>query len=158
MFNVSKRTLKWLAALVWMIGGTILLLKAYSLLKEANAITLNPVNIAIAVAVGLLLGSAKAFFLFRKSCRRNLARIDKLERPQVWQFYRPGFFFLLALMITTGATLSRLAHGNYPFLIGVAILDMSIGMALLGSSVLYWGSWIGRITAVRPSNQHASHT
>ena len=40
-------------------------------------------------------------------------------------------------MIAAGATLSRLAHGNYGFLIGVAILDLSIGTALLGSSFIY---------------------
>jgi len=41
-------------------------------------------------------------------------------------------------MILTGATLSRMAHGNYPFLIGVAIVDFSISVALLGSSYVFW--------------------
>jgi hypothetical protein len=38
----------------------------------------------------------------------------------------------------TGATLSRLAHDNYYFLIGVAILDFSIAIALLSSSYVFW--------------------
>jgi hypothetical protein len=41
-------------------------------------------------------------------------------------------------MITTGATLSRLAHENYYFLIGVAILDFSIAIALLWSGYAFW--------------------
>jgi hypothetical protein len=41
-------------------------------------------------------------------------------------------------MIIFGATVSRLAHGNYVFLLGVAILDIGIGTALLGSSVVFW--------------------
>jgi hypothetical protein len=41
-------------------------------------------------------------------------------------------------MILAGATLSRLAHNNYAFLIGVGILDISIAVALLGSSYVFW--------------------
>ena len=148
MLNTSKQTLKWLAAMIWIIGGLVLLLKANSLLAEANSIYLNSLNIGLAIIGSTLVGSAKAFFLFRKSCRRNLARIDALKEPKIWQFFRPTFFFLLALMIATGATLSRLAHGNYLFLMGVAILDLSIAIALLSSSVLYFEEWRGKVTAV----------
>ncbi|MFQ5421433.1 MAG: hypothetical protein ACE5EY_13845, partial [Anaerolineae bacterium] len=87
---------------------------------------------------GLFFGGLKAYYIFRKSCRKNLERIARLEAPKIWQFYRPGFFLALALMITLGATLSRMASGNYPFLIAVAILDFSISFALLGSSIIYW--------------------
>jgi len=41
-------------------------------------------------------------------------------------------------MIVLGATLSRLAHNNFPFLISVAVLDISIATALLLSSHLFW--------------------
>ncbi len=41
-------------------------------------------------------------------------------------------------MILLGAVLSRMAHGHYAFLIGVAALDFSIAMALLGSSYVFW--------------------
>ncbi len=158
MFNASKRTLKWLAAAVWIIGGIVLILKANSLFTEAYALHVNALNIGLAAAGGAAFGAAKAFFLFRKSCRRNLARIAALENPKIWQFYRPTFFFLLALMITTGAVLSRIAHGNYPFLLGVAILDLSIGVALLSSSVIYGEAAFARITAVLFPNKRTSQT
>jgi len=42
------------------------------------------------------------------------------------------------LMILIGAALSHFAHGNYPFLIAIAVLDLTIAIALLGSSYVYW--------------------
>lgn len=137
-FSVSPRILNILAALVWYIGGFVLLLKARSLLLEAD--TLQPAQLWpwFGLVAGVLFGSLKAKFLFSKSCRKNLNRIAALQHPKLWQFFRPGFFFLLALMIASGATLSRMAHDNYPFLIGVAVLDLSIAIALLGSSYVFW--------------------
>jgi len=135
---VTARSLNILAALVWYIGGFVLLLKGRSLLIEAG--TLNPQQgwIWLAVLAALFFGSLKARFLFSKSCRKNLNRIAGLAEPKIWQFFRPGFFMALAVMIATGATLSRLAHNNYPFLIAVGTLDLSLAVALLGSSMVFW--------------------
>jgi hypothetical protein len=138
MLVVSRRSLKILAALVWYVGGAVLLLKGSSLLLEANALRPGQVWPWLAAVVALLLGGLKAKLLFTRSCHRNLDRIAALDRPRVWQFFSPGFLAALAVMITAGATLSRLAHDNYPFLIGVAILDIGIAIALLGSSYVFW--------------------
>ena len=138
MFTVSARSLSVLAALVWYVGGIVLLLKGSSLLAEAAVLRPGLVWPWVAVGVGLLAGGLKARFLFSKSCKKNLARIAALERPRIWQFYRPGFFVFLAAMILLGATLSRLAHDRYAMLIGVAALDLALAVALLGSSVVFW--------------------
>ena len=138
MLVVSTRSLKTLAVLVWYVGGTILLLKGRSLLVEAYALKPEEGWPWLAAVAGLFLGGLKAKFLFNRSCQRNLDRIAALNRPRVWQFFRPGFFVVLTVMILVGVTLSRLAHNNYPFLIGVAILDLGIGIALLGSSYVFW--------------------
>lgn len=138
MLTVSARSLKILAALVWNIGGIVLLLKGTSLLMEAESLQPDSFWTWVTVLTGILIGGVKARFLFSKSCKRNLARIDGLAQPKIWQFYRPRFFVLLLLMILTGAALSRLAHGSYPFLIIVAIVDFSISIALLGSSYVFW--------------------
>ena len=138
MLVVSTRSLKILAALVWYVGGTILLLKGRSLLVEADALKPEESWPWLAAVAGLNLGGLKAKFLFNRSCQKNLDRIAALNRPRVWQFFRPGFFVILTVMILIGVTLSRLAHNNYPFLIGVAILDLGIGIALLGSSYVFW--------------------
>lgn len=138
MANVSARTLHILAALVWYAGGIVLLLKGGSLLAEADALEPERIWPWLAGILALCLGGLKARFIFGKSIKRNLARIAALDPRRLWQFFSPGFLVALAAMITAGASLSRLAEGSYPFLITVAVLDLSIAMALLGSSIVYW--------------------
>ena len=138
MLTVSHRVLSILAALVWYVGGIVLSIKGLSLLMEAELLQPDQHWPWTAAALALLIGGIKAKFLFVKSCRKNLARIAALGQPKAWQFFRPVFFVFLLLMILTGATLSFLAHGNYPFLLGVAGLDLTIAVALLGSSFVFW--------------------
>jgi hypothetical protein len=135
---VSRRTLNILSALVWIVGGIVLVVRGTTLLAEAQALRRGLAWPWLGAAIGLLLGAAQARFPFRKSCHRNLDRIAALERPRLWQFYRPGFFVALFIMIGTGVTLSRLAHGNYPFLIVVGGVELNVGVALLGSSPVFW--------------------
>lgn len=136
--RAMKQVLKILAALLWYIGGGMLVWKSSSLLLEAETVVPQEIWPYLAILAGLIIGGLKAKYLFRHSCEKNLARIDGLATPKLWQFFRAGFFFFLALMIFGGGTLSRMAHGNYPFLLSVAILDLSIATALLGSSYVFW--------------------
>ena len=138
MLNVSARTLHILAALVWYAGGIVLLLKGGSLLLEAEDLVPGKVWPWLAGILALSLGGWKARFIFAKSIKKNLARIAALDQRRVWLFFSPRFLVALAAMIATGATLSRLAQGSYPLLVAVAVLDLSIAVALLGSSVVYW--------------------
>jgi hypothetical protein len=138
MLTVSTRSLKLMAALIWYAGAIVLLLKGGSLLAEAAALRPGLPWPWLAVVGALLLGGLKARFIFSRSCEENLARIVALDRPRLWQFFGTGFFVALALMILAGAALSRLAHGHYFFLLGVAVLDLGIAIALLGSSLVFW--------------------
>jgi hypothetical protein len=138
VLTVSKRTLRILAAIVWYAGSISLLVKAGSLILEARMLRPDSDWPQLAMIAGLFAGGLKAWLLFSKVCAQNLARIAALRTPQVWEFYRLRFYFFLILMIAGGAALSRLAHDNFPFLMGVAILDLSIGTALLGSSYVFW--------------------
>jgi len=135
---MSARGLNFLAALVWYAGAFALLAKGSSLLVEAEALTPRQAWPWLAAAVSLAAGGLKAHLLFSKSCKKNLDRIAALDQPRLWQFFRPGFFAALMVMIAAGASLSRLAHGNYAFLIAVAALDLAIGTALLTSSQVFW--------------------
>jgi hypothetical protein len=137
MPTVTARSLNILAALVWYAGGIVLLLKGGSLLAEAASLQPGLAWPWLAAGVALLAGGLKARFLFSRNCEKNLARIAALEQPRIWQFFRPGFFVALAAMILAGATLSRLAHNHYPLLIGVAVLDLALALALLGSSYVF---------------------
>jgi hypothetical protein len=136
--TVSPRVLNVLAALVWVVGGVVLLVKGGSLLAEALALKPGLAWPWVVMALGLLLGGLQARFVFSRSCERNLARIAALEEPKVWQFFRPGFFVALAAMIATGAILSRLAHGHHLLLVAVAALDWLLAVSLLGSSTVFW--------------------
>lgn len=138
MLTVSALTLNILAASVWYVGGIVLLIKGGSLLLEAHSMRPGMYWMWIVIAAGLFLGSLKGKFIFSKCCQKNLVRICTLNHPKIWQIFTPWFFAFLAAMIMTGATLSRLAHNNYSFLIGVAILDFSIAVALLWSSYIFW--------------------
>ncbi len=134
----TSRTLKILAALLWYLGGVMLVSKGSSLLIEADMLKPEKNWTWGAIVIGLLIGGLKAKYLFSVSCKKNLARIDLLDKPKIWQFFSPKFFLSLAIMIAAGVTLSRMAHNNYIFLLSVAILDISIATALIGSSYTFW--------------------
>jgi hypothetical protein len=138
--TASIRTLNILAAFVWYVGGIVLLINGFRLLVEAYSLKPEQYWPWLAIAVGPIIGSIKGKFIFRKSCLKNLARIDALNQPKIWQFFKPWFFAVLATMIVFGATMARLAHTqhNYYFLIAVSVVDIDIGIALLWSSYIFW--------------------
>jgi len=131
--TTSPKILKFLALITWITGGMFLFLKGYALFIEANdlkpGIALNFLPFPSAVVVG----SLKARYLFVPNCRRNLARIDALSDPKLWQFFRAGFFVLLLCMILLGAWMSSRASGNYGMLLAVSSMDLTLSVALLGS-------------------------
>lgn len=138
MFETSTRTLKMLAAFIWYGGAIALLFKGGALLAEAFALRPNFAGPWGIVVVGVIFGGLKARYFFSEVCRKNLLRIESLEQPHVWQFFRQRFFFFLLLMIVLGICLSRWAHHRYLFLLCVSALDLSIGVALMGSSYMFW--------------------
>lgn len=138
MLDASPRTLNYLAAAVWYIGGFVLLSKGSSLLQEAALLEPGRFWPLLAFSAGLIGGILQARYLFSRNCRKNLARISALKNPKLWQFFRPGFFVALAVMIAGGATLSRLAHDSYVGLLCVGAIDLLVAVSLLGSSVEFW--------------------
>jgi len=130
---VSKNTLKLVSAFVWLSGAIVLFLKGASLFVQAIALKPAESWSWLAIAAGLLIGGIKAKYLFGRFCRKNLGRIDTLGDPRLWQAFRPAFYVFLTAMILLGATLSRLATGNYVALMALVVLDISIAIALLGS-------------------------
>jgi len=130
--TVSPRVLKVTAAVVWLVGGIVLALKGASLLWEAYLLR-GTLWTGLGFPAGFLLGLIKSQRVFVPSCRRNLTRIDSLTCARIWQFFSPGFFLALALMIGAGSSLSYFAQGSFPLLILVGVLDLSISTALLVS-------------------------
>ncbi len=136
--KTSKRTLVYLAAAVWYIGGIMLLRSGLELIIEARELKSGILWPLIIITLGIVLGIFQVLFIFRHSCRKNLHRINQLEDPQLWQFYRPGFFLALAIMITSGILLNHLSQGHYYFMMGVAAVDFALTISLLGSSYVFW--------------------
>jgi len=134
MFDTSPHTLKFLAALVWYSGVIALLIKSTSLLFRAHVISPGHPWLLMAVLVGVVIGAIKARYLFRRICLKNLKRIDALKHPKLWHFYRMRFFIFLLTMVILGSYLSHRAQDNFPMLIAMAAIELSVAIALLGSS------------------------
>lgn len=135
--RVSQRTLIVLAAFVWYAGGIALLLKGSALIKDAYALDSQSPWAFAALLLGVIAGILKGRLLFSKSCKKNIQRIRSLANPQVWQCFRPGMLVFLAIIIPTGAWMSRAAAGKYTYLCIVGALDLSIAFALLTSSLVF---------------------
>lgn len=136
--SVSRNIVMITAALVWYGGGVALFLKAGSLLGQARALQADSTLLYLIPVLGIAIGLIKTKFIFAHACTKNIARIRALARPRIWQCFRPGMLLFLAIIIPTGALMSRMADGKFGWLCTVAALDLSIGTALLASGVLFW--------------------
>ncbi len=136
--KTSKRILFYLAAAVWYIGGVMLFRGGVELIRQA--VDLKPAVSWhwLAIVLGLVVGVLQAATIFSRSCRKNLERISSLENPMIWQFFRPGFFLALVVMITSGILLDHWAQGRYFLMLGVAAVDFALTLSLLGSSIVFW--------------------
>ncbi len=136
--KTSKRTLVYLAAAVWYIGGIMLLRSGLELIVQIRSLKEDTLWPVIFIVLGIGLGVLQALVIFTPSCRRNLQRINQLEDPHLWQFFRPGFFLALVVMISFGVLLNHLSQGHYYFMLGVAAVDIALTVSLLGSSYIFW--------------------
>jgi hypothetical protein len=131
--TASPNTLKLLALLTWITGGVVLFLKGYALFAEAESLRPGVALNFLPFIIAFTAGGLKARYLFLPACQKNLSRIDALNDPKPWQFFRAGFFVFMFTMITLGAMLSRWATGNYSALLTVSSVDLTLSVALLGS-------------------------
>ncbi len=138
MFESTTFRVKMLTAAIWYGGGFVLLWKAGELLQGAMLIRPGAVLPWVTVIGSTSIGIFKARYLFGGVCRKNLRRIESLTKPKIWQCYRKRFFIFLFFMIVGGMLLSAWSQDRYMMLLGVAALDLSIGVALLTSSVVFW--------------------
>ena len=128
--KIRRQTLKKLAALVWLTGVAVLLIKSSRLFMDAHGCGAGPAVLAVSVSAGVIIGWVKARFMFETICMKNLTRIDSLEHPRIWQFYRKRFFVFLFLMISLGRYLSAVSQGNRFLLLSLAVTELSIAVAL----------------------------
>ena len=140
LFDAQPSTLKILAALVWYSGFVVLYIKSSILFLEAYKINNDMTWTSLAVAIGFVAGAIKSKYLFRKLCIKNLKRINELQQPKIWQFFRIQFLIFLFSMIVLGLFLSQWIHGHYAMLLTMAVIELSIATALLSSSHCFWSA------------------
>ena len=131
------KTVIALALAMWLGGATALVLKGVSLLRSAYSMDEAAAWPLIALVTGVIVGALKARFIMSRSAHKNIARIRALPEPRLWQFFSGPFFVALAAMIGAGVTMSGSAAGHFKWLCVVGGVDMSIGVALLLSSIVY---------------------
>ena len=123
---VSRPALIVIAALVWYGGGIALLFKGGALVQGTYALDSWSLWTFAAPVIGVVIGLVKARYIFNHACKKNILRIKALPSPRIWQFFRPGMLIFLAIIIPTGAWMSRMAVEKYGYLCGVAALDLLI--------------------------------
>jgi len=119
-------------------GSVALALKGSSLLAEADQHRPGHPWVWYAGIAGIAAGLLKGIFLFYKAGVKNLKRIFSLQKPRIWEFYRPRFFLFMFTMIMLGRLLTMLATGKFAFLLFVAALDLSIATALASSFMVFF--------------------
>ncbi|MBA3012843.1 MAG: hypothetical protein KKF12_15660 [Proteobacteria bacterium] len=138
MLNTTSNTLIKLAALIWYTGFVVLIAKSGALFLEAMKGGADQKIILMAILFGIVMGKIKAQYLFNNICKKNIDRIKLLKNPKLWQFYRKRFFVFLFSMIVLGNYLSSAARGEHMVLIALAVLELSIAIALILSSHNFW--------------------
>ncbi len=138
MVNTTSSTLIKLAALVWYTGVVVLIVKSGVLFFEALKGGADQLFVLAAVLCGIVIGKIKATYLFFNIGKKNVERINLLKHPKLWQFYRKRFFVFLVLMIASGQYLAGASQGKNTALIALAVLELSIAVALGLSSHCFW--------------------
>jgi hypothetical protein len=127
--GVNKNVLLFIAGLLWLAVGTMLLIFAISWLQHVPQ---NP-RILLA-AIGVILALFIHHFGFLKVVDKNLRRISPMEGKQcVFSFMSAKSYLLVAVMVGIGYLL-RHSPLPKPYL---AVMYSAIGLALILSSVRY---------------------
>ena len=128
--GVSIRTHLLLGALIWTIVGFFLLTNGFVLVLIESHLWYG--------LTGLLLGTAKAFFILDRMARKNIKRIKEFEDKVCFgSVYSLKTWFMVAAMIALGRFLrTTVLPGEV-----VGLIYTAVGWALMLSSRLMWIEW-----------------
>ncbi|NOY82111.1 MAG: hypothetical protein GXP31_14030 [Kiritimatiellaeota bacterium] len=134
---VPKSVLLFLAGLVWLCVGTMLLVFACSWLPDASR-TISYMFFGFGVVMALLVHH----FLFLKIVDKNIARIlPMVEKKCLFSFITWKSYMIIIVMVTMG---TLLRHSTFPKQY-LAILYVGIGLALMLSSLRYIRVFVGEM-------------
>jgi len=128
--GVSIRTHLFFAALIWSVVGFFLLTNGFVLISLQD-------RLWYAVA-GLILGTAKTFFILDRVARKNIKRIKEFEdKVCIGSVYSWKTWGLVAGMIILGRFLrTTVLPGEV-----VGLIYTAVGWALMLASRLMWQTW-----------------
>ncbi len=139
--RVSANTLKRIAGTVWLLVGLGLSITGLRFVfgRHDRGENYTPIWIAIALALGGLIGILKGRYVLSVTARRNIKRIRALRDPRIWQVFTGTFALVILGMIGLGRWLRTLAEngwlGGY---LGVGGLYFGIGSGLVVASWAYF--------------------
>jgi len=131
--GVNRRTHLLLSAVLWTAIGLLLLTKGTLRLRQLSHWQL------LIVALGLLAGSLKAYFILDKSARRGINRILSFKDGTcLGAVYSVKTWVLVLCMMGMGVILR---NSSLPVSL-LSLLYLTIGWGLLMSSRLAWWAWL----------------
>ncbi|HEY3585894.1 MAG TPA: hypothetical protein VGK85_02025, partial [Myxococcaceae bacterium] len=80
--RLAPRSLGWLAFVLWLLGGVVLLSFGTARLLQAARGGATPTVVGIVAMTALVVGAAKGWFVLRKTSRRNIERLAALEQDR----------------------------------------------------------------------------
>lgn len=138
---ILRRTrwhLRVLAALIWYGSGALLLTAGALLLAAAAARRADLGPLLLSFCGAGLLGVGLARCVLYPVCTSNLARIDQLDAPGVWQALSPRTCGTFGAVILIGIGIPFIAEFDYAMLLAFGALDFGLATALFGSGIAFW--------------------
>jgi len=128
--GASARTHLFVAALIWSVVGFFLLINGFFLTLLQGKLWYG--------ALGLILGSAKTFFILDRVARKNVKRIKEFEdKVCIGSVYSWKTWMLVGAMIILGRFLrTTVLPGEV-----VGLIYTAVGWGLMLASRLMWLEW-----------------
>jgi hypothetical protein len=128
--GVSIRTHLLLAALIWSVVGFFLLTNGFVLISLQNHLWYG--------IVGLIIGTAKTFFILDRVAQKNIKRIKEFDdKVCIGSVYSWKTWIMVAAMIVLGRFLrTTVLPGEV-----VGLIYTAVGWALMLASRLMWLEW-----------------
>lgn len=133
--RVNKRTLLIIAALVWLMAGTMVLsLGLEVILKEQKYVI---VSLIVAVIVFYIFFN----FIFKKMVSKHRDRISSKEQDKLclFSFFDVKSYLIMAFMMTLGISIRSMSFINPVYWAPVYV---GIGSALFLAGVLFFREWL----------------
>ncbi len=134
-FGVSRKTHLFLAALIWLFAGVLLIGRGCFWLKAEGTLPY--------ALLAFVLGVLKSRMFLDRNANKNIARIMKLRGPAfVGAVYSLKTWGLVLGMILIGVTLRM---SPFPRTV-LGVVYITVGCALTLSSRLSWKAWRNKFT------------